>query len=267
MVPEDAYSSMLSQQQQLMPPIAMQLSNLDTELKSILNNPSLNVDEKYNRYYRTFNRYSHLQGNPFHTTAPDLPQPPPQVGTAEKGTTTGTMTTGTATTTGRLPVAASVLLDSLPKVARHRGRLLVEHMKNKDIEWNEDGELLENGAVVSGSNIIDLFHFFTRDRPSIKPPNGAKKFADILQKTNVPMEAVVPDSFNQAGTLNVNIGTVFSPKKIPTPKKTNAGKTKTPPSRRKISPKVQPPAPAATSGDKRKRVAPQRYGNWEHLKI
>ncbi len=61
MVPEDAYSSLINKQQQLLPPVATQLSNLDMELKETLNNSNMNVDKKYNRYYRTLSRYGNLQ--------------------------------------------------------------------------------------------------------------------------------------------------------------------------------------------------------------
>ena len=214
MVPEDAYSSLISQQQQLMPPVAMQLSNLDTELKSILNNPSLTVDEKYDRYYRTFNRYNQLHGRQFNTPPP-APEPIPQKTTVvekAKSAEKATSTTG-------VPVSEQALLDSLPKIARRRGKLLLEHLKRKqEIQWSDKGELLMDGHVVEGSNATDLLHYFTRDRPKTNPPEGAREFAELLQDTNVPVEAVVPESFNRAGTLTFDLGTLFSPKCTPPPK-------------------------------------------------
>jgi len=199
MVPEDAYSGLISQQQQLMPPVAMQLSNLDSELKSILTNPSLNVDQKYDQYYKTFNRYGSLQGRqlPSREATPLLP--PPKF--VEKGTNTGAM-----------PISGNALLDSLPKLSRRRGKILLDHMQQKkDIKWTDTGELLVEGYPVPGSNITDLVHFFTRNRPTVKPPAGAQELAEQLQDTNVPAEAVAPESFNQVGTLNYDLGTLFSP--------------------------------------------------------
>ena len=285
MVPEDAYSSLLSQQQQLLPPVAMQLSSLDMELKSILNNPSLSVDEKHDRYYRTFNRYSQLQGKHFYNPEPMPPPPavavphPPTV-LAEKGT----MTTD-------IPVHPAVLLNGLPKANRSRGRLLLEHLKHKkEIQWANSGELLADGNAIPGSNITDLLHFFTRNRPTVKPPVGAKEFAGMLQDSNVPKEAVVPDSFNQAGTLDFGIGTLFSPTaraeeeeewnfEPKTPLRPQRGVFKTPPSTAKQKKKKTPTsgrkpttsgvAGAAPLGGKRKRKEPERFGaiNWEKLDI
>lgn len=246
MVPEDAYTSLVGQQQQLMPPVAMQLSNLDNELKSILNNPSLGVDEKYNSYYRTFNRYSHLQGKP--TVL--LPEPPREHKQVEqKPEMVDNMT---STVVVGVPVSEKGLLDNLPKIARRRGKLLLEHLKRKEqIQWADTGELLVNDRPVEGSNVTDLFHFFTRDRPSVVPPKGAREFAELLQETNVPVEAVVPDSFNKAGTLTFDLGTLFSPNR--SPKKTPRKKT----TERK---------PKPTLG-KRKTTRPVRYASikWEEL--
>ncbi len=54
MVPQDAYSSLMSQQKQLYSPVVNQLSNLDQELQSILTNPNLSSDAKYYQYMNVF---------------------------------------------------------------------------------------------------------------------------------------------------------------------------------------------------------------------
>ena len=252
MVPEDAYSSLVNQQQQLMPPVAMQLSNLDTEMKSILNNPNLSTDQKYDRYFRTFNRYSQLQGRQFYPPSNPLPEEP----IVEQGPKTN-----------GFPILDAVV-DSLPRVARTRGKLLTHHLKQKkEIQWSDKGELMADGTPIPGSNITDLIHFFTRDRPSVKPPVGAKQFASQLQDTNVPMEAVAGDSFNQAGTLDFHLGTLFSPVAVKTPKKPRRNAKKGTPQVRKAK---QPSASASGSPlGKRKQTEPQRLGliKWEDWDI
>ena len=262
MVPEDAYSSLVRQQQQLMPPMAMQMSNLDMELKSILNNPNLTVDEKHDSYYRTFNRYNQLHGRLLNPAVVEPVVPPKQDSASDKAT----MTSG-------VPVSAKMLLDGLPKVARTRGRLLLGHLNsNKEIQWTDNGELLIDGNPIQGSNITDLLHFFTRDRPTAQPPFGAREFADQLQDTNVPAEAVVPDAFNKVGTLNLKLGTLFSPK---TPK----GSSIRPKKRKSVSTvgkkkkakveKKQVPSAAVSPVGSRVRKQPDRLGaiNWEEFNI
>jgi hypothetical protein len=262
MVPEEAYSSLVGQQQQLIPPVAMQLSNLDNELKSILENPNLNVDNKYNQYYQIFKRYSNLHGKQFGNVAPE-PQilPPLQQQQAEEKREM----VSKATSTISPPVSEQFVLDSLPKIARRKGKLLFEHLKKKrEIQWTDTGELVANGSPVEGSNVTDLLHFFTRDRPSVVPPKGAHELADLLQETNVPMEAVVADSFNKVGTLGFNLGTLFSPK-------TNVIK-KTPLSR-SIKRREKPLQRKSSSSSsrsafgKRKTTRPTRYAsiNWEEI--
>lgn len=200
MVPEDAYSSLISQQQQLIPPPITQLSNLDMELKGILNNPGLSVDQKYDQYYRTFARYGNLQDQ--------YKQPPPR----------------------QAPVLAPVqqqevevpkdipeleLLASLPQTARKKARLLLNHFKRKpqEIHWNNDGQLVVNGSAVPNSNITDLVHFFTRERPTAQPPSGAVEMAHLLQETNVPVEALARESLKvfKGPEMDYGLATLFGP--------------------------------------------------------
>lgn len=213
MVPEDAYTSLLNQQQQLMPPAALQLSNLDQEMKSILTNPGLSVEEKYDRYNRTFNRYSHLQRPLFQP--PMIP--PPLVNAETQAAPPETADTGTSTP--NIPVSKEIILHSLPKGVRQRGREFLKHLKRKKetIQWTSSGELLRDGALIPGSNLTELVHYFTRDRPTVKPPPGAIELAQQLQDTNIPLEAVAGNSFARVGTLDLDLGTLFSPEPPPSP--------------------------------------------------
>jgi hypothetical protein len=48
-------------------------------------------------------------------------------------------------------------LDSVPKRMRGKAELLLKKMKsNRDITWNEKGELKYKDKIVHGSNIVDL---------------------------------------------------------------------------------------------------------------
>ena len=65
MVPQETYSSLMSQQKQSFPPVVQQMSNLDQELQSILSNPNLSPDLKYHQYKQAFNRYQQLRNDHF----------------------------------------------------------------------------------------------------------------------------------------------------------------------------------------------------------
>ncbi len=113
----------------------------------------------------------------------------------------------------------NALLDTLPRTALHKGKLLLQHFKRKNFQWSNNGELVVNGAPVQNSNMTDLVHYFTRHRQTAVPPNGAKEMAQLLQRTNVPMEAIVPDSFRvtkeEPFGLDLRLATLFGPEDIP----------------------------------------------------
>ena len=202
MVPQDTYSSLLSQQKQTYSPTIGQLSNLDQELQNVLSNPNLSTDEKYHHYQNVFGRYQNLKQQQFYTKpTPPAVDPTPYL----------------------LPVGDSNLLGGLPKQTRRKGLLLVDHLKkNKEkFQWMDSGELVINGHPIPGSNFTDLVHHVTRTRPTAKPPPGAAEFKVLLQKTNVPQEALaqqphvaappVPTPTTPFRTPTGTVGTAFPP--------------------------------------------------------
>ena len=49
------------------------------------------------------------------------------------------------------------LLPSLPLPLRSRGKTIINHLKkHSDFRWNDKGEIIVDGQLVKGSNIIDL---------------------------------------------------------------------------------------------------------------
>ena len=247
MVPEDSYTSLIHKQHQLLPPVTTQMSNLDQELKYILDNPSLNVDEKYNRYYSTFSRYGKLHAMVFpktveHPVPPmvgQIPAPPP----AQVPPDIVQQQQQPLPVAPPLPVVEERLIAGLPKTCRRKGRMLLDHIKKKPgFQWTDNGGLHVDGGVVPGSNIIDLVHYFTRKRPKALPPPGSEELAVLLKDTNVPMEAVDGESFRRVGTSDWNLGTLFSPVPQPPP----VEQFKTPegsPTERKKSPRVVKQSP------------------------
>lgn len=191
MIPQDAYTSMISQQKQLYPPIVNQMSSLDQELQSILSNPNLPTDEKYHQYMSTFGRYQQLRQDFY----PPIVRPAGNVQSVLPETNT-------------LPIEQNRLLNSLPKTVQRKGKILLDHMKdnNQVFKWTETGELIVDGKPIIGSNVTDLVHHVTRTRPTAAPPTGAVEFKELLNISNAPQEALTEKS-----TITRTIGTSFSP--------------------------------------------------------
>ena len=197
MVPQDAYSSLVSQQKQLYPPVIGQLSNLDQELQTILTNPNLSTDAKYHQYMNVFGRYQKLKQGP---EPPQLQAPPPP------------------------PIEERNIVSNLPKAVQRKGKILMDHIRaNPEVfTFQKTGELVVNGSPVVGSNVTDLIHYATRTRPNVTKPEGYDQFKDLLDATNVPKEAVrantrpVVFSTPPSGAFGTSpsgaVGTSFSPK-------------------------------------------------------
>ena len=239
MVPQDAYSSLISQQKQLYSPVVNQLANLDNDLQSIMSNPNMSADAKYHQYMNTFNRYQQLRKEQFPVQRnPTFHQISTEIQTAEDIPMMD------------FPVEERRIIDSLPKPVRRKGKILLEHMKDKKehFNWLNSGELVFNGTPIHGSNFTDLVHYFTRNQPNSSPPTGAEQFENLLNITNAPKEALntAEIKFKNPKT---ELGTSFSPATASTPKI-----TKTP---LKKSVKKSPKKLLT-----RERKPVQKYGNW-----
>lgn len=84
------------------------------------------------------------------------------------------------------------LMDIIPKKVLPKAKLLLKHIEDNPeaVGWNERNELLVNGQRVLNSNIIDLINDFSLARAKSEPPEGFAEFAQALQETNVPREAI-----------------------------------------------------------------------------
>jgi len=233
MVPEDAYTNLLSQQKQLYSPVVNQLSNLDQELQAVMADPNMSSDAKYHKYMNVFGRYQTLRNQQFKPTAIPAIQQQQQLETT--------------------PLTLSIdsergLIDGLPLTVRRKGKLLLDHIKRipEQFQFKKSGEIVIDGTPIPGSSVTDLVHFATRTRPSVKPPVGFDEFEQLLNETNVPKEAlaVIP-------TAAATVGTTFPPEqtKIPRPKtrKTQLQKI--------LQEKVARPS--------RKTKPPEKYGSWK----
>lgn len=82
------------------------------------------------------------------------------------------------------------ILGTLPKAYKTKGELLFKRLcHNEVITWDKNGKVSINGAVVEGSNIVDL----VCDTVRLKKSGGAvgwKKFTEALCDINVPRELI-----------------------------------------------------------------------------
>ncbi|MCP4345346.1 MAG: hypothetical protein GY795_07450 [Desulfobacterales bacterium] len=243
MVPQDAYSGLLSQQKQMYSPVVNQLSNLDQELQAIVSNPNIASDAKYHQYRQLFGRYQLLRNQQFPQSVPNFTKTSTDVQTYNDFPVRG------------LPIEERRLIDTLPKPSRRKGKILLDHIRQNDesFQWLDSGELVIDGTPIRGSNISDLVHHVTRNRPMAKPPEGAEEFTDLLEKTNVAKEA-----FNHSETSSTpfGLGTSFSPVNY------SPMKTSTPKSVKKANKSTM----YKSTRQSRTRSKPERFGNWVQYK-
>ena len=147
-------------------PVDMTLRDLDAEMTNILDKTDIDVSEKVRLYNQALLRYNDM-------TKLSAAKPTPVVVVNEKK-----------------PDPPDVMADvvtTLPKGLQEKGRQLVSRLKT--IKWSDRGELLHEGVVVPGSNMVDLVHDLLRKRKTFDPV-GWQQFASQMSTTNIPMELV-----------------------------------------------------------------------------
>ena len=82
------------------------------------------------------------------------------------------------------------IVESVPKSLKSKALHLMDRLqKDPAIQWNDKGELMQEGVAVPGSNIVELFHDILRKRKTLTP-TGWQRFARQLRRINLPMEWV-----------------------------------------------------------------------------
>ena len=76
-------------------------------------------------------------------------------------------------------------MTTLPKRYRRRGVSWCRVLKTT--QWNDRGELLHEGVVVPGSNVVDLVHDLLRKRKT-SDPIGWQQFGSQMRAANIPMD-------------------------------------------------------------------------------
>ena len=151
----------------IQPPTDTNLRDLDSEMTSILDKSGIDVSEKVRLYNQALIRYNDI-------AKMSATKPTPVVVVKEKETPMTRDIMGEVVTT-------------LPKALQEKGRQLVSRLKTT--RWSDKGELLHDGTVVPGSNVIDLVHDLLRKRKTADPI-GWQQFASQMRAANIPMELV-----------------------------------------------------------------------------
>ncbi len=179
LVPAEFAAQNLLQQHTPLAPVLNQLSHLDQQMKSVLDDVTTTPDVKLGKYYSALRRYETLQDN-----AAKVPVP---VQILEKRAAPATEPLDQK----ELPVAEGEILEQVPRTQQKTAKLLLKYIKdNSNIKWNQNKELMVDGTRVPGSNIFDLVSDMTRNRKNPAAATGWQEFTDALIPQNIPEAAV-----------------------------------------------------------------------------
>ncbi len=163
LVPQNLMSTMM---QQLRPTPSTYMSELDTEMKKILDDTATPTDVKAKQYSQALHRFLEIRQQ-------ELPQPVKEPVQFEKP-----------------PLGESSVIEGLPNLFRNKARMLFSHLKtNPQLSWNDMNELVYKGQAIPNSNIIDLIHMYTRPYTQRYYP-GWREFGEGLMSTNVARNAI-----------------------------------------------------------------------------
>ena len=169
-------------------PRQSKLQNLEEDMKNILARTDLPDDTKLALYQQSLQQY--LQYDHARKTAPmSVTVSAPSSETGGDQTTSGeepsTAQQETDSVTGSNDLTPQIL-ESVPKTLKRKARLLMDNLKNNDVmTWNKNGELVYDGNVVKGSNIIDLVNDTLRGKKGFTPL-GFQYFVRGLAQANAP---------------------------------------------------------------------------------
>ena len=158
-------------------PMADSVFSLDGEIKQILDSSNTSVHDKALAYQQTLQKYikriDQFSQRQSHTD--------PQQRRLEAGPTQ---------TEDSLLKIEKRIVDSLPATLQRKGSLLLSYLKEKDIGWNDRGELKIKDELTPGTNISDLVHETLRARKLDTAPKGWKLYADVLKESNIPKDLI-----------------------------------------------------------------------------
>ena len=88
-------------------------------------------------------------------------------------------------------LSVEMIVRGIPKTMKTRAEALLAHLKERGdvITWDDMGQVLVDGVLISKSNISDLVSDAMRSRKHFNPV-GVREFYNVLNKINVPKDLV-----------------------------------------------------------------------------
>ena len=165
--------------------------DLDAQMNALLNKEDIPDREKALLYNQLLHRFLQQQ-NSSGVEKTTLPQPP--------------LKTTTTTTPGVMPSTSDVVatppsedsqqnwenqaIKSVPKLFRRKAESFLRYLKNKQVQWRDDGSVVIRDQVIPGSNIIDIVNTVMRSRSGKSIPTGTVPLIQYLKSINVPHEII-----------------------------------------------------------------------------
>jgi len=168
LVPADMFGQF--QQPTNSSPLVSQISNLDDEMKMVLNDINLSADVKHKLYNQLLQKYANLkkeQNKPIQVEIKESIAP-----------------------TKKNEYILEKIRKRLPKSKLEVGKRLMKVIENSDrLNWNDKNELVVDGKTFPNSNIESLYSYAARDVRR-EPPRGWDTFAKWIVDENVPRSAI-----------------------------------------------------------------------------
>ena len=144
------------------------ITELDTDMQNILQNENLSENEKLKLYSQSLQRRINFQ-NQLATTAPVLVK-------------LENPTAAITSLTSDLDKMGQTIISSIPVSLQSKARRIVDALKTHTdvITWNKDWQLVHNGNVVPGTNVIDLVDDLVRAKKNFNP-TGVPIFLQSLK--------------------------------------------------------------------------------------
>jgi len=194
LVPESAYSTLLSSKMEETSPLIFELTRLDQQLENFLRVPTLAPDVKYIKYEQLLRRHKQLkwqQNKPDLSTRAESPPPPAAINVPANVVAPLQQQQQQQQQQHHVRQLDPNILSTLPATYYHAGKMLVDAIEKDDIiQWDNNNQLIFNGQPIRGSNLLDLVHDFSKKPPNRPMAKGAKEFAQLLKQANVPLAAI-----------------------------------------------------------------------------
>lgn len=170
-------------------PIQKQLSELDREMKTVLES-NINDNEKVYRYNQVLQRFLNYYGK-LHE---------PTLDSEENTKKTNTLDEESANK------IKEQVLRLTPSTLRTKANEILNRVKDSNhLSWDSKGQLLINNIPVEHSNMVDLVNDVIRSRKNTIPPLGWKDFAREIKSLNLPEELIGNrDRYNYRSEISSN---------------------------------------------------------------